>query len=59
LADSGNVRRFDAEIYAELGEVLDGSRQVGPNAPVVFDSIGMACQDIAAALAYGKLMDSP
>jgi ornithine cyclodeaminase/alanine dehydrogenase-like protein (mu-crystallin family) len=57
LADSGNVRRFNAEIYAELGEILDGSRPVNPNATVVFDSIGMACQDIAAAtLVYGKLV---
>jgi ornithine cyclodeaminase/alanine dehydrogenase-like protein (mu-crystallin family) len=57
LAESGNVRRFNAEIYAELGEVLDGSRPVNPNATVVFDSIGMACQDIAAAtLVYGKLV---
>jgi ornithine cyclodeaminase/alanine dehydrogenase-like protein (mu-crystallin family) len=56
LADSGNVRRFNAEIYAELGEVLDGSRPVSPSATVVFDSIGMACQDIAAAtLVYEKL----
>lgn len=56
LADSGNIRRHKPEIYAELGEVLDGSRPVDPNATVVFDSIGMACQDIAAAtLVYDKL----
>ena len=57
LADSGNIRRFNAEIYAELGEVLDGTRPVNPNATVVFDSIGMACQDITAAtLVYDKLV---
>lgn len=56
LADSGNIRRFNADIYAELGEVLDGTRAVPPDATVVFDSIGMACQDIAAAtLVYAKL----
>jgi len=56
LADSGNIRRFKPEIYAELGEVLDGSRPVDPQATVVFDSVGMACQDIAAAtLVYDKL----
>ena len=56
LAESGNVRRFDAKIYAELGEVLDGSRPVDQRATLVFDSIGMACQDIAAAtLVYDKL----
>ncbi len=55
-AESGNVRRFNAEIHAELGEVLAGSRSVDPDATVVFDSIGMACQDIAAAaLVLGQL----
>src|SRR5262245_38818849 len=56
LAESGNIRRFNAEIYAELGEVLDGTRPVNPEATVVFDSIGMACEDIAAAtLVYDRL----
>ena len=56
LADSGNVRRFSVDIYAELGEVLDGTRPVDSRETVVFDSIGMACQDIAAAtLVYEKL----
>jgi thiomorpholine-carboxylate dehydrogenase len=57
LAESGNIRRFNTEIYAELGEVLDGTRPVDPQATVVFDSIGMACQDLAAAkLVCEKLM---
>lgn len=56
LLDSGNVRRFNATIYAELGEVLDGRRPVEPSATVVFESIGMACQDVAAAtLVYERL----
>ena len=49
LADSGNVRRYNATIYAELGELLGGSPSVDPVATVVFDSIGLACQDVAAA----------
>jgi thiomorpholine-carboxylate dehydrogenase len=60
LADSGNIRRFNAKIYAELGEVLDGARPVIRNATVVFDSIGMACEDMAAAmLVYKKLKTEP
>jgi ornithine cyclodeaminase/alanine dehydrogenase-like protein (mu-crystallin family) len=56
LAESGNIRQFNASIYAELGEVLAGTRPVDPNATVVFDSIGMACEDVAAAmLVYNKL----
>jgi len=49
LVESGNVRRHDAEIHAELGEILDESKSVDPDAIIVFESIGMACQDIAAA----------
>jgi ornithine cyclodeaminase/alanine dehydrogenase-like protein (mu-crystallin family) len=57
LAESGNIRRFNAEIYAELGEVLSGTRPVNPEATVIFDSIGMACEDLAAAtLVYEKLV---
>ena len=41
--------RYDSKIYAELGEILDGSLTIDPNRIVVFDSIGMACQDIATA----------
>ena len=43
LAESGNVRRYDADIDAELGEVLDGIRTLDADATVVFDSVGMAC----------------
>jgi len=57
LAESGNVRRHSAQIHAELGEVLSGLRPVAADATVVFDSIGMACQDIAAAaLVYRRLI---
>lgn len=56
LADSGNIRRYNATIHAELGELLAGSVSVDPNATVVFDSIGLACQDLmAATLVLDKL----
>lgn len=47
--ESGNVRRWDADVFAELGELLAGSKTVDSGATIVFDSIGMACEDIAAA----------
>jgi ornithine cyclodeaminase/alanine dehydrogenase-like protein (mu-crystallin family) len=54
--ESGNVRRYAPRIHAELGEVLAGTATVDAAATVVFDSIGMACQDIgAAALVYELL----
>ncbi len=43
------MRRWGAEIYAELGEVFDGSKPLDSDATVVFESIGMASEDIAAA----------
>ena len=56
LADSGNIRLFKPEIHAELGEVLNGSRPVQPGSTTVFVSMGMACEDLAAAtLVYSKL----
>lgn len=49
LVESGNVRRWGAGIHAELGEILGGSASVDPARTIVFESIGMACQDLAAA----------
>jgi len=49
LVESGNVRRNDAEIYAELGEILSEIKLVERDETIVFESIGMACQDLAAA----------
>ncbi len=49
VADSGNIKQHNAPIYAELGEILAGKKEVRADATVVFDSIGIACQDIAAA----------
>jgi len=59
LAESGNIRQFNASIYAELGEVLAGTKPIDLNATVIFDSIGMACEDVAAAmLVYDKLSEA-
>lgn len=56
LVESGNVRRWNADIFAELGEILAGSAILEPGSTVVFESIGMACQDVAtAALVLDKL----
>ncbi len=49
LAESGNIRLWKPAIHAELGEVLNGSRPVKPGSTTVFVSMGMACEDIAAA----------
>ena len=53
LDQSGNVRGSGCEIFAEIGEVYLGVRQVSSDATVIYDSVGVAVMDAAAAkLAY-------
>jgi ornithine cyclodeaminase/alanine dehydrogenase-like protein (mu-crystallin family) len=55
--ESGNVRRWDARVHAELGEILGKTATVNAADTVVFDSIGMACQDLAAAALIAAKLD--
>jgi thiomorpholine-carboxylate dehydrogenase len=48
--ESGDVILSGAKIYAELGEVLAGKLPTRANETTIFKSLGMAVQDIAAAL---------
>lgn len=53
LDQSGNVRGSGCEIFAEVGEVYLGVQQVPSGATVIYDSVGVAVMDAAAAkLAY-------
>jgi ornithine cyclodeaminase/alanine dehydrogenase-like protein (mu-crystallin family) len=47
--ESGNVRGSNCEIFAEAGEVFSGSRIVPQGATVIYDSVGIAIMDVAAA----------
>lgn len=49
LQEAGDVLLSGAEIHAELGEVLAGTRLVPVGGTTVFKSVGMAVEDIAAA----------
>lgn len=49
LRECGDVLLAKAEIHAELGEVLAGVKQIEPQATTVFESVGLAVEDIAAA----------
>ncbi len=41
------------EIFAEIGEIYAGTKAVPEGATVIYDSVGMAIMDVAAAkLAY-------
>jgi thiomorpholine-carboxylate dehydrogenase len=50
---AGNVRLSGCEIFAEIGEVYSGTKTVPKGSTVIYDSVGMAIMDVAAAkLAY-------
>ena len=50
LKESGDVILSGAKIYAELGEALPGKVPSRANETTVFKSLGMAVEDIAAAM---------
>jgi hypothetical protein len=50
MKESGDVILSGAKIYAELGEALAGKAPARANETTIFKSLGMAVEDIAAAL---------
>jgi thiomorpholine-carboxylate dehydrogenase len=50
LKESGDVILSGARIYAELGEALAGNVPAPTNLTTIFKSLGMAVEDIAAAM---------
>jgi thiomorpholine-carboxylate dehydrogenase len=50
LKESGDVILSGAKIYAELGEALRGKLPTRANETTIFKSLGMAVEDIAAAM---------
>jgi len=46
---AGNVRGSGCLIFAEIGEVYSGEKVVPKGATIVFDSVGIAIMDVAAA----------
>jgi len=50
LKESGDVILSSAKVYAELGEALAGKVPSRANETTVFKSLGMAVEDIAAAM---------
>jgi len=56
---AGDVRRSGCEIFGEIGEIFAGTKTVPPGATVIYDSVGMAIMDVAAAkLAYDLIVGS-
>ncbi|MCJ8738365.1 hypothetical protein PDJAM_G00034740 [Pangasius djambal] len=53
--ESGDIILSGAEVFAELGEVLNGTRPALRNKTTVFKSLGMGIQDaVAAKLVFDK-----
>jgi len=56
---AGDVRRSGCEIFAEIGEIFAGTKSVPPGVTVIYDSVGMAIMDVAAAkLTYDLIVES-
>ena len=50
---AGNIRGSGCEILAEIGEIYAGAKSVPDGSTVIYDSVGIAIMDVAAAqLAY-------
>lgn len=47
--EAGDVIIPQANVYAELGEIFAGSKAPTPAATTIFKSVGLACEDVAAA----------
>ena len=55
---AGNVRGSGCTVFAEVGEVYAGTKIVPEGATVIYDSVGIAIQDVAAArLAFDMACD--
>ncbi len=49
LKESGDVILSGANIYAEIGEIFNGTKPALPEEKTVFKSVGIAAEDLAAA----------
>jgi ornithine cyclodeaminase/alanine dehydrogenase-like protein (mu-crystallin family) len=59
MKESGDVIISGAEIYAELGETLAGNVPTRANETTIFKSLGMAVEDIAAAMLVYRSATAP
>jgi ornithine cyclodeaminase/alanine dehydrogenase-like protein (mu-crystallin family) len=56
LKEAGDIVIANAQIEAEIGELLSGRQLQSEGRPIIFKSVGIAIEDLAAAkLVYDKL----
>jgi thiomorpholine-carboxylate dehydrogenase len=58
MREPGDILLAKAEVSAEIGELLNGARLDRRDRPVVFKSVGIAVEDIAAAKLVWELISS-
>jgi ornithine cyclodeaminase/alanine dehydrogenase-like protein (mu-crystallin family) len=59
MKESGDLILSGAKIYAEFGEALAGKVPLRANETTIFKSLGMAVEDIAAALLVYRSVSAP
>ena len=59
MKESGDVLLANAEIYAELGELLAGTKAMPKSQTTVFKSLGLAVEDLASARLVLDKMQEP
>ena len=47
--EAGNIRGSNCEIFAEIGEIFSRRKTVPQDATIIYDSVGIAIMDVAAA----------
>jgi ornithine cyclodeaminase/alanine dehydrogenase-like protein (mu-crystallin family) len=58
LKEAGDIVLAKAQVAAEIGELLSGAQIRRGGRPVIFKSVGIAVEDIAAAkLVYDKFLE--
>jgi thiomorpholine-carboxylate dehydrogenase len=58
LKEAGDIVLGRAQVTAEIGELLNGTKMERGERPVVFKSVGIAVEDIAAAkLVYDRFTE--
>ncbi len=58
MKEAGDIVLAHAQVTAEIGELLNGAQMERGDRPVVFKSVGIAVEDIAAAkLVYDKFTE--
>jgi ornithine cyclodeaminase/alanine dehydrogenase-like protein (mu-crystallin family) len=57
--EAGDVIIANAQVYAEAGEIFNGTKVARPHETTIFKSVGLAIEDVAAARLIFNQLSSP